>query len=243
MSKVLFEWGRILYLKLTIGSTSYSQSSLPHCFLLPCLPTTPHRWTSLTTQLLFRPNACLLCFSQPPAHGSLDLLFICLLSLTISFNSQSESDVTAIRIKQISSPIPRQPSLGNQRLHAVFVQRSGPSPHAASEGALAPLGHQGEDNSKTCCPRFLLHAVPTQLALVSSLSRWLDSTCLCIIFFGACLPWNARTWVWNQNNCSATAPPTHHWHFHGPLTTCYNKHWPSKTKVHLESQCRVSNVL
>ena len=122
-------------------------------------------------------------------------------------------------------------------------RRCGPSPHAASEGALSPLGHQGEDNSKTCGPSFLLYFMPTQPALVSSLSCCLDSTCLFIIFFGACLLWSARIRVWTPNNSSVTAPPTRYWHGHDAFATCCNKHQQSKTNVHLESQCRVSIML
>lgn len=66
----------------------------------------------------------------------------------------------------------------------------GPSPHAASEGVLSLLGHQGEDNRKTSCPSSLLYFVPTQLALILSLSCCLDSTCLFSIFFSAWI------WVW-----------------------------------------------
>lgn len=41
------------------------------------------------------------CYTPLPTFA---FLFICLLSFTAAFNSQSESDVTAIRIRQISGP-------------------------------------------------------------------------------------------------------------------------------------------
>jgi len=156
----------------------------------------------------------------PPAQGPLDLLCICLLSFTVSFNSSSESDVTAIRIKQISYPA-WETSGYTQYSSCDVVQsvprRYGPSPHTVCEGPCSPLGHQGEHNSKTCCPNFLLYFFPTQLDLILSLSCCLDSPCLFIMFFGVCLPWNAQKQVRTQNNHSATAPPTRYWHGHHPL--------------------------
>lgn len=206
---------------------SYNQSSLPHCLLLPCSPIPPQGWTSPATHLLrfwTGPVTPLIrvCVCVP---GSLDFLCLPLALHCLLTPSQK------VMWRRSGSNKPAAPSLINPAWEtrgcaprsfcgAGMVQavprRCAPSPHAASEGALLPLEHQGEDDSKTRCPSFLLDFVPTQLALVLSVSCSLGSPCLFIVSFGASVPWNARIWVWTQN--TVTASPTRYWYGHGPLT-------------------------
>lgn len=212
---------------------------LPQWWLLFYLPTYPiNAHLNLHICSISRYAAWLLSLLQPPAHSSLDLLFICLLSFTVSFNSPSWSDVTAIRVKQISSPIPHEPSLGNQgHVHYLFhgVEKYTPVPSTPRSPFSGRVRRSKEDNSKTCGPSFLLYFVPRKLALVLSLSSCLYSTCFFIIFFGAWLTWNALIWVWTQNNSSETASPTCYQHGHSLLAKLMkllcNRQWKSKIKT------------